>query len=369
MNFEQLMLEATRLTRAGQLGEATAAIRRALAAASNAAATQADANAGAAHDTRAPIDADTIVIDGCVIELPAADAEPSVAGVQARAAAEFRSGSHTHASLTRGYKLYVPLDAARGTRPLVVMLHGCTQNPDDFAVGTGMNERAREQGFFVLYPEQAQAANPSRCWNWFKHNHQRRERGEAALIATLTQSIVDSYGIDPNRVYIAGLSAGGVMAAQVACAFPEMFAAVGVHSGLPPGVARSLPEGLAAMKGGTAEQPRTAMPVPVIVFHGDSDATVHPRNGTAVVDAVLNSSLSSPETTVDVEPLTLPAGQRCTRSRWRADDGGVIAEHWLVHGGGHAWFGGHNAGSYTDARGPDASGEMLRFFFARQRRA
>ena len=378
--FDELMLEATRLTRAGRLGQATAVIQRALGARPNAAAT----NGG---DASAP--ADALVLDGCVTELHVhaeqrvgadprvpselrVDPEPRVdpelpAAAKPPSTAEFRSGSHTHARLERGYKLYVPAGAAGRALPLVVMLHGCTQNPDDFAAGTGMNARARERGFLVLYPEQAQKANPSRCWNWFKHHHQRRDRGEAALIASMTQSIVHAHGIDPDRVYIAGLSAGGAMAAQVACAYPELFAAVGVHSGLPPGVARSLPEALAAMKGADSQQPLPAMPVPAIVFHGDSDATVHPRNAAAVVDAVLRSDLTSTAPTVDVASGTSFAGQRYTRSCWRADCGDVIAEHWLVHGGGHAWFGGQREGSYTDARGPDASGEMLRFFLARRR--
>jgi poly(hydroxyalkanoate) depolymerase family esterase len=351
-NFEQLMRDATRLTQAGQLGEATAAIQRALGVTARAAAADMNMNT----------DADAVVLDGCVVELPAERDVP--------ATGEFSAGSHTHAALTRNYKLYVPPDAAGRALPLVVMLHGCTQNPDDFAAGTGMNARARAQGFFVLYPEQAQDANPSRCWNWFKHNHQRRERGEAAVIATMTQAVVRANGIDPERVYIAGLSAGGAMAAQVACAYPELFAAAGVHSGLPPGAARSLPEGLAAMKAGPGEQPPTAMPIPVIVFHGDGDATVHPRNGAAVVDAVLRSGLASPApTAAAVEPGASRDGERSTRTLWRAANGDVIAEHWLVHGGGHAWFGGNSAGSYTDARGPDASGEMLRFFLARRRRA
>jgi poly(hydroxyalkanoate) depolymerase family esterase len=353
-NFEELMLEATRLTRAGQLGEATAAIQRALGGASHAATTPAGTTAAA----------DALLLDGCVIELPADVERP--AEIEPRFTGDFGSGSHTHGSLTRGYKLYVPPDVGARALPLVVMLHGCTQDPDDFAAGTGMNERAQEQGFFVLYPEQAQDANPARCWNWFKHNHQRRDRGEAAVIATMTQSIVRAHGIDPERVYIAGLSAGGVMAAQVACAYPELFAAVGVHSGLPPGVARSLPGGLAAMKGDAGEQPPTAMAIPVIVFHGDNDATVHPRNAASVVDAVLRSDLSSAATTVDAESGTSLAGQRYTRSCWRAGNADVIAEHWLVHGGGHAWFGGRREGSYTDVRGPDASGEMLRFFLARR---
>jgi poly(hydroxyalkanoate) depolymerase family esterase len=295
---------------------------------------------------------------------------------------EFVAGVHTHASLTRHYKLFVPPGAVGRSLPLVVMLHGCTQDPDDFAAGTGMNALAREQGFYVLYPAQAQDANPSRCWNWFKHNHQTRDRGETAVIATMTHAVIQARGIDPERVYIAGLSAGGAMASLVAAAYPETFAAVGVHSGLPPGAARSLPEGLAAMRagaGGTAlpagipvrmrskanPAPPAELPVPAIVFHGDHDQTVHPRNGEQVVAAVLRSRVRSGAPT-DSRPVVEQGvsiqGRRYTRSTHRSDTGQPITEHWLVHGAGHAWSGGQATGSYTDAQGPDASREMLRFF-------
>jgi poly(hydroxyalkanoate) depolymerase family esterase len=294
---------------------------------------------------------------------------------------------HTHASLTRHYKLFVPPGLAGRPLPLVVMLHGCTQDPDDFAAGTGMNALAREQGFYVLYPAQAQDANPSRCWNWFKHNHQTRNRGETAVIATMTHAVVQAHGIDPDRVFIAGLSAGGAMAALVAAAYPETFAAVGVHSGLPPGAADSLPQGLAAMRTGTGAttlpagipvgkrsmaNPAAAaeLPVPAIVFHGDQDQTVHPRNGEQVIEAVLKSRARSSASTANrptLEQGVSTRGRRYTRSTHRSDSGQPIAEHWLVHGAGHAWSGGRAAGSYTDTQGPDASREMLRFFFEQTR--
>jgi len=244
-----------------------------------------------------------------------------------------------------------------------------------------MNELAREQAFYVLYPAQAQDANPSRCWNWFKHNHQTRDRGETAVIATMVRAVIEARGIDPRRVYIAGLSAGGAMACLVAAAYPETFAAVGVHSGLPPGAARSLPEGLAAMRAGAggaalpagipvgmrskASPAAAELPVPAIVFHGDHDQTVHPRNGEQVVEAVLKGRVRSPASTDSrpvIEQGASTKGRRYTRSIHRSDTGRPIAEHWLVHGAGHAWSGGQAAGSYTDAQGPDASREMLRFF-------
>jgi len=263
------------------------------------------------------------------------------------------------------------------------MLHGCTQDPDDFAVGTGMNALARDQGFYVLYPAQAQDANPSRCWNWFKHNHQGRDRGETAGIATMTHAVIQAHGVDPERVYIAGLSAGGAMAALVAAAYPEIFAAVGVHSGLPPTAARSRPQRLAAMRTGASattlpagmpvrmrSEASTAtaavLPVPAIVFHGDQDQTVHPRNAEQVIEAMLKSRARSSASTANrpvIDQGVSTQGRRYARSTHRSGPGQPIAEHWLVHGAGHAWSGGQAAGSYTDTQGPDASREMLRFFF------
>ena len=340
-----LMHEATRLTRSGRLREATAAIQRALGQA--APAVQPD------------------VLDGLVFESGPHSVANASEDLQARPGTaggegDFRSGTHSHAGLTRAYKLYTPPGAAGRALPLVVMLHGCTQNPDDFAAGTTMNEHAREQGFFVLYPAQSQDANPSRCWNWFKHNHQRRGSGEPAVLAGMTQAVMRQHGIDPRRVYIAGLSAGGAMAAIVAAAYPELFAAVGVHSGLASGAASNLSEALAAMQGGSGRVhagPPSA--VPTIVFHGDQDRTVHPRNGEQLIAAVRGGGAAGAR----VEQGVCSQGRRYTRSAHAPGGGSASAEHWLVHGAGHAWSGGQTAGSYTDAKGPDASREMLRFFF------
>jgi poly(hydroxyalkanoate) depolymerase family esterase len=351
-SFQTLLHNATRLTRAGQLSEATAAIQAAL--------------AGGAVRQHGPA--------------PAFRHAPGTAHDDA-AGGRFLAGSHTDtaARLTRNFKLYVPPGAAGQALPLVVMLHGCTQDPDDFAAGTGMNALAAEQGCCVLYPAQAQDANPSRCWNWFKHNHQQRGRGEAAVVASMTLAAMQAHGIDARRVYVAGLSAGGAMAAIVGAAYPDLFAAVGVHSGLAPGAARNLPEALAAMRGAPAGmQPAAAalpLPLPVIVFHGDQDQTVHPRNGDQVIAAALRAGdvqLHPSETAgpgaPQVERGVSAHGRRYTRSVHQAGAGHAAAEHWLLHGAGHAWSGGRGAGSYTDPQGPDASGEMLRFFLAHPRR-
>jgi poly(hydroxyalkanoate) depolymerase family esterase len=481
--FQQAMAEATRLTHAGDLRAATALIQAALAGASSRAPRHQAPPPGAPWDV---IDVQARVIDDAtalrlpggacdpVRPAPAADAPavqaaragmdalsgaavrppsgrarpaaaepqpaPVVEPVPARVGGDsFVEGSHTEAGLTRGYKLYVPPEHHGSGLPLVVMLHGCTQHPDDFAIGTGMNAAAREQGFYVLYPAQAQKANPSRCWNWFKHNHQARGRGEPALLAGMTRAVIDRHGIDPQRVYVAGLSAGGAMAAILGVAYPDLFAAVGVHSGLPAGAARDLPSALAAMHGaapgaaGAAnladlpdlkslkglkglkdlpglkdlkhlkdlraladlpgmadladlpgmtglpgwdgldgadatvcvdEPPAPCGPVPpTIVFHGDRDGTVHPANGERAVTACTDAAAAT-----HTERGHSPGGRTYTRRIWRDAAGQPRAEHWTVHGAGHAWSGGHPGGSYTDASGPDATAAMLRFFQAQRLR-
>ena len=382
-----LIRNAARVTRIGRLKGAAAAIRSAL--------RRRDAAPAAAND--APIAVPPAIAPARPTELEhaapamatsAARDETPVVDLAAEILADvpriepgtFTSSAHTHAHQTRRYKLYAPPDATGRQLPLVVMLHGCTQDPDDFAAGTGMNERAREQGFFVLYPEQSKEANALRCWNWFKHDHQQRGSGEPALIAGMVQEVVALHAIDPGRVYIAGLSAGAAMAAIVAAAYPEIFAAVGIHSGLPGGAASSAPEAMLVMNGGaghagwlrpgaTAPPPMT---VPAIVFHGDEDRTVHPRNGEQVIMRMLDDAApeSNPVGTgARIEPGVSAGGRQYTRSIYPGDQGQALAEHWLVHGAGHAWSGGHAAGSYTDATGPDATREMLRFFFEHPLRA
>ncbi|MDP3652147.1 MAG: PHB depolymerase family esterase [Rhodoferax sp.] len=381
--FQELMRKATQLTHKGRLKEATAAIQRALRG------TSAESPAPAATPGGMRPEATPLVLDGCVFEvhdevLPPQTAKPTPG--TGKGTETFISGTHTHAGLTRRYKLYQPPGHQGGKPlPLVVMLHGCTQNPDDFAAGTRMNDQARAQGFFVLYPEQPQEANPSRCWNWFKHNHQQRGRGEPALLTSLTQTVMQEHGMDARRVYVAGLSAGGAMAAIVAAAYPELFAAVGVHSGLPNGSASNVAEALMVMQSGKIQfitPPKTAhggappkaplqpkIPIPTIVFHGDQDQTVHPRNGEQVIAAALAGAAGAdptgtfPPGSARVEQGVSAQGRRYTRSTQHGDRGQALTEHWLVHGAGHAWSGGHGQGSYTDATGPDATREMLRFFF------
>ena len=266
---------------------------------------------------------------------------------------------------SRGYKLFVPTRSGVEPRPLVVMLHGCTQDPDDFARGTRMNRIAGEHGCYVAYPAQSQAANMQKCWNWFRAGDQERGQGEPAIIADLVRELLGNHEIDANRVYVAGMSAGGAMAVILGATHPELFAAVGVHSGLPYGAAHDLPSALAAMKAARPGRARDRVTpaVPTIVFHGDADTMVDPCNGERVAAAsVAHVAFDS---VAEAVTEGTAQGRGFTRTDFRAPDGTVVAEHWRVHGAGHQWSGGDASASHTDARGPDASREMLRFFLQR----
>jgi poly(hydroxyalkanoate) depolymerase family esterase len=282
------------------------------------------------------------------------------------AGGRFIAGSHTNGFGTRSYKLYIPTCYDGQSLPLVVMLHGCTQNPDDFAAGTQMNAIAEEKQCFVVYPSQAQSANHSRCWNWFNALDQQRDQGEPSIIAGITRDIIATYHINPRQVFIAGLSSGGAMAVIMATTYPDLYAAVGIHSGLPYASAQDLPSALAAMKGG-ASLPAVSSRlkgIPIIVFHGDKDKTVHPRNGDQIIAQSLNSDPARSAAQASTEQGKQPNGRAYKRTIHRAADGRAVAEHWVVHGAGHAWSGGSKRGSYTDPKGPDAGREMMRFFSA-----
>ena len=268
----------------------------------------------------------------------------------------------------RAYKLYIPSRYQGQALPLIVMLHGCTQSPDDFAAGTRMNLIAEEQTCLVVYPAQPSEANPAKCWNWFRPSDQRRGQGEPSLVAGITRQVMREYSVDPQRVYIGGLSAGAAAAAVMGATYPDLYAAIGVHSGLACGAANDLPSAFVAMRqGGLAAASGSGdisavlehgPAVPTIVFHGDRDNTVHPRNG----DHVIAQSMKTTNLQKKVHRGRVPGGHAYTRTIHTDGSGRAIFEHWEIHGAGHAWSGGSPAGSYTDPRGPDAAREMLRFF-------
>jgi poly(hydroxyalkanoate) depolymerase family esterase len=284
----------------------------------------------------------------------------------------FSTRRYENAAGKRSYKLYVPGGHRNAPLPLVVMLHGCTQDADDFATGTRMNLLAEQHGFVVAYPIQPQAANTSKCWNWFKPGDQKRDQGEPSLIAGITREIVALENIDPNRVYVAGLSAGGAMAAIMGQAYPDLYAAVGIHSGLPVGYAHDLPSALAAMRGGklAANVMHTGRPgnretpepaCPQIVFHGDADTTVHPSNANELMRGFVESDATSGGASGAGSATRHHSVQRMKSRK------GMDGELWTIHGAPHAWSGGSSNGSYTDPSGPDASAEMVRFFLAHAR--
>ena len=292
------------------------------------------------------------------------------------AGGQFTDGSYTNHAGTRRYKLYVPSGYTGQALPLVVMLHGCTQTPDDFAAGTRMNVLAEREGFFVAYPQQAPSANQLKCWNWFQTTDQQRGKGEPSIIAGLTQEIIRTYHLDARRVYIVGLSAGGAMAAILGITYPDLYAAIGVHSGLAYGTAHDLPSAHAAMQhggssatrrvAGTRREPR----VRAIVFHGDQDTTVHPCNGDQIVEqwrahyseAGKGETVGGAHLRVSVSVGQVADGHAYTRSSYHDMSGRAVMEGWLIHGAGHGWSGGSSYGSFTDPKGPNASQEMLRFF-------
>ncbi|MDM0078633.1 PHB depolymerase family esterase [Variovorax sp. J2P1-59] len=259
--------------------------------------------------------------------------------------------------------LFVADSAPRRRAPMVVMLHGAWQDPVDFAAGTAMNAAAERHGFVVLYPAQSARHNAQQCWNWFDAAHQSRTRGEPARLTSLTSEVARDLHVDPDRIYVAGLSAGGAMAALLGDLFPDIYSAVGVHSGLAALAGTDLSSGLAAMRGSErAETAPTGMPT--IVFHGDMDIIVNPINGRQVMEASFGSnSIKETRQHVGYE------GRGFTRREYVGADEIVYGEHWILHEGGHAWSGGRKAGSYADPLGPDASEQMLRFFKQRRRPA
>ncbi len=376
--FTRGMAKATELTRAGRLQEATAMIRSLL--------NPADVRPNSSE----PMVAGEVV-DGEFTRLsPTPPAPPERAAKPDRAAktslaetlrsiaaggmpargpltatppalapgAQFLSLTCTAPQGSRTYRLYIPGKRSDLPMPLVVMLHGCTQTPEDFATGTGMNGLAEAFGCLIAYPGQPSGANAQKCWNWFRPEDQARNRGEPALLVGMVRDILRDQSADGARVYVAGLSAGGAAAAILGNLYPDVFAAIGVHSGLPAGAARDIPTAFSAMRNGAPGTP-TQVAVPTIVFHGKADSTVHPGNGRALLQRALEAH---PRLTLASVDGAVSGGRSYRQTRHVRADGRSMAEHWEIDGAGHAWAGGQADGSYTDPKGPDASREMLRFF-------
>jgi poly(hydroxyalkanoate) depolymerase family esterase len=364
-NTNTVMAEALALTRAGRLVEATALLQRGLAGGA--------AAAPAAPTVATPPAASTVATclgdPGRLPRLPHAAQGRSARrafsrhfGVPASAGAasggEVRRLAHTEAGGTRSYALYVPTGYTGEPVPLVVMLHGGSQDASDFAAGTRMNVLADAHGVLVAYPEQSRAANQGRYWNWFSASHQRAGAGEPAIIAGITRQVMRDLAVDPTRVYVAGLSAGGAMAAVMAATYPDLYAAVGVHSGLAYRAAHDVGSAFAAMRNGGT--PGATSRLPLLVIHGDRDTTVAPVNA----DRLIAARLAAGDITGRDGPTKTFAdsGRPYSATVHTNLDGTAVVESLIVHGGGHAWYGGSPDGSYTDAQGPDASAEMLRFF-------
>lgn len=281
--------------------------------------------------------------------------------------ANFFEDQFTCVAGSRQYMIYLPQSAPKVPSGLIVMLHGCTQNPRDFAAGTQMNELAEQHGFIVVYPHQSRGENAQSCWNWFRRGDQRRDMGEPAILAGLAQTVAAKHGIPETKIYAAGLSAGAAMAVILGETYPDVFAAIGAHSGLPAGSAKDVPSAFAAMAGnGVRASTGSGAGVRSIVLHGTADATVHPGNSQQIVQRLLDQG---PRQTIQTEERGQARGRGYCRTVTIDSTGAALVEHWEVEGLGHAWSGGSACGSYTDAQGPDASAEMVRFFLGKTRSA
>lgn len=294
----------------------------------------------------------------------------------------FTGDSFTNEHGTRDYWLYVPGGYEEQRVPLIVMLHGCRQDAEDFATGTQMNVLAERETFLVLYPEQGSDANSLNCWNWFDPDNQERGGGEPSIIAGATEKVIAEHNVDPDRVYIAGISAGGAMTSILGATYPDLYAAIGVHSGLEYKATEDSRMALAVQKMGGPDPDRQgreaflsarseARVLPTIIFHGEDDAVVDVVNAHQTLsqwaqtndyadDGSDNDSIT--DEPADVLPEQAPEGYDYVRYVYENPEGDVIMEKWIVEELDHDWSGGDTGGSYADPEGPDASEEMVRFF-------
>lgn len=351
-HFAEAMRRSLELTRAAKPMEATRAIQAALGAGSPASRTVPDPPKGETSafpaGKRRPLS--DVVSD--LQKLKRHDGgSVTPDDLRLPEGSRFDQGRHDGPHGARDYRIFVP-SPERPIRGVVMMLHGCTQTATDFAIGTQMHLQAAQNGWIVLYPEQGRGHNTSGCWNWFRPQDQGRAGGEPALLAGLAQSVAEKHGFSAQHCFVAGLSAGGAMAAILGQTHPDVFRAVGIHSGLAPRSANDVVTAFAAMRGDPLRSAE-ALRLPAIIFHGSADATVAPRNAGHLAG--------------HLREMAERVGQNSTR---RCDilSGTNEASHqvelWRIAGAGHAWSGGNPKGSYTDPAGPDASAEMARFFLS-----
>ncbi len=291
----------------------------------------------------------------------------------------FTLGTYDGPEGSRRYKLFkaeMQSAARRGRaekgkgRSLMVMLHGCTQDPDDLARGTRMNELAERDGFLVLYPEQPVTAHPLKCWTWYDAAQQKRGQGEPAIIAAMTLKIAKENGVDPKRIYLVGLSAGAAMAAILGATYPDIYRAIALHSGIAYGLATAVPQALEAMRTpkGDAVKLGTAVVaamgerrrvVPVLIIQGTTDASVNEANARLLAQQWANAN-GITGAAQEIQQMGKPPAYPVARSMFRVKETTVV-ELWMVQGLGHAWSGGSKAGTYTDDKGPDASRAIVKF--------
>ncbi len=286
---------------------------------------------------------------------------------------------------SREYLVYVPKGRSIWRRaPLVVLCHGCKQTPEEFAQGTRITDLADRHQFVVLLPRQKESANPWRCWNWFE-SHTAGGSGEAAIVAAQIRSVRRRYRCHRKRVLVAGISAGGALAAIMGVRHPDLVAAVAVHSGLACGAAKSPVTAIAVMQSGPeqdvaaladiarASASKQPVRIPLLALHGDADNVVAPRNAAALVRQYLHLNGHASASDPTAQSSALPAADAETRTtlangrtevvrEWRTD-GRLVARLVEVAGLGHAWSGGDPSLAYNDAEPPDAT-ELVGAFFA-----
>jgi poly(hydroxyalkanoate) depolymerase family esterase len=364
------MVQALNLTKAGRLAEATELIQRILGSSSDSG--ESSSKSGSSPDipllnplsrVAEPLRKALQNAQGLQVPLERPQVQGQAPPPDSLGAGVLLDKTYANGSGARRYLVYVPPGCPTEGVPVVVMLHGGTQAVHDYAAGTAMNKLADLHHFLVVYPEQDAAANPMRYWNWFRPQDQRTGHGEPALIAGITEQVIGDYNADRNRIFIVGFSAGGAMATVMAATYPDLYAAAGVHSGLPYGAAYDVQSAFALMRGeNLPSRQDSALRIPLIVFHGDRDQIVN------VVNAghIRQQRLGADPVATAGEGVTATRGQvsggRSYARTIYAADAEVLLELWIVHGAGHAWFGGTSGRSYTDPSGPDASAEMVRFF-------